>query len=153
MPARKSDRPRNSGREKAELRERGLLMLEAFEREESSPTWAGLRSLLESTNRIADLRSVLREMRGIQGAMSSTGRARLQRALEDQFGPDEESQKDLAVVEKVCARGRIGSEREYRAVQSYADSVVGESDRESELATLGALLDDYMTAPKLSSER
>jgi hypothetical protein len=45
----------------------------------------------------------------------------------------------------VQKRGRIRSEREYRIVQAYLDSHLGD---DAEDIALGALLDEFMAAPQ-----
>ncbi|HEY7236306.1 MAG TPA: hypothetical protein VH539_19250 [Gemmatimonadaceae bacterium] len=121
-------------------------MLAAFEREEPSPTWARFRELVETSTRVSDLRTLLRECRGMLGAMSSPGRRALELDLRNRFGPDQEWERDLAVVAKVRARGRIRSEREYRSVQAYQDSIAGDAGRQDEFLALGGLLDDFSAA-------
>ena len=139
--------------EKVQLRERALVMLAAFERQDPGPTWDQFRQLVQNSRRLTDLRTVLRELRGTMGAMSPVSRADLARELEQRFGPDAESVGDVGIVERVRRRGRIRSESEYRSVQSYADSIAGDASRDIEFLSLGALLDEYMAAPKLSNER
>jgi len=119
-------------------------MLAAFEREEQSGTWAKFRELLQRSTRVSDLRMLLRELRAMTGAMSTTGRQALLAELEQRFGPDSDYEADLAVVSRVRNRGRIKSEREYRAVQSFADSIAGDPQRDGEFLALGALLDRFM---------
>lgn len=123
-------------------------MLAAFEREEPGPTWAHFfRAVLECTNRLGDLRVLLRELRAMTGAMSPEGRRGRQRALRQRFGPDRDEGRELVTVEKVRARGRIRSEREYRSVEAYADSIAGERARHDEYLALGALLNAFTAAP------
>jgi len=129
--------------EAAALRERTLLMLVAFEREEPGPTWAKFRELVETSSRLSDLRTMLRECRGMMAAMSPAGRCALESVLRDRFGADPEWDRDLAIVAKVRARGRIRSEREFRSVQAYQDAIAAELERQDEFLALGALLDDF----------
>jgi hypothetical protein len=135
-----------SGEEAATLRERALLMLAAFEREEPSPTWAKFREFVEASTRLGELRMMLRECRGMMAAMSPDGRRVLERVLRERFGADPEWERELATVTKVRARGRIQSEREYRSVQAYQDAIAAELDLQEEFLALGALLDDFSTA-------
>jgi len=130
-----------------ELRARLYLMLEAFEREEPSKTWLEIRELVDRSSRLSVLRSLLRDLRGAVAALSPSGRRTLETALQEQFGPDSEWQRELAIVERVRARGRIRSEREYRAVQAYQDSIAGDRARQDEFLALGAMLDDFSAAP------
>ena len=133
--------------EKVELRERALAMLAAFEREEPGPMWARLRGVLERTTQVSPLRTLLRELRAMTGAMSSEGRRALRQELRERFGPDRDEKRDLATVAKVRARGRIRSEPEYRAVEAYGDSIAGDPARQDEYLALGALLDEFSAAP------
>ena len=129
------------------LRERALLMLAAFEREEPSATWSQFRGLVEKATRASDLRSLLREFRAITGAMSESRRRALERALRDRFGPDDDWERHLAVVARMRVRGRIRSEREYRSVQAYQDSIANTVALQDDFLALGALLDDFTAAP------
>jgi hypothetical protein len=146
MPGEEDLSGRGNAEEAAALRERVLLMLAAFEREESSPTWPQLRKVVEASTRLSDLRTVLRECRGMMGAMSPAARRTLERDLRNRFGADSEWQRDVAIVAKVRARGRIRSEREYRTVQAYQDSIAGDLEHQDEFLTLGALLDEFSAA-------
>jgi hypothetical protein len=131
----------------AELRERALVMLAAIERAEPRPLWDQLREVVTGATRVGDLRTVLRELRAMVGALSSDARRELARELRVRFGPDPEEARDLKVVERVRARGRIRSEPEYRAVESYADSIAGDAERQEEFLALGALLDEFSASP------
>ncbi len=146
MTAQKRSSRTANGEETAALRERALLMLAAFEREEPGPTWARFRELVEQSSRLSVLRTMLRECRGMMAAMSPDGRRTLERVLRDRFGADPEWDRELATVAKVRARGRIQSEREYRSVQAYQDAIAAELDRQDEFLALGALLDDFSAA-------
>jgi hypothetical protein len=147
VPGKKAAPNRDTSEETAALRERALFMLAAFERDEPGPTWAQLREIVEGARRLSDLRTLLREFRAMTGAMSPAGRRELDRGLRERFGADPEWQRDLAVVAKVRARGRIRSEREYRSVQAYQDSIAGDLERQEEFLALGALLDEFSAAP------
>ena len=147
MPPSVPDDPRDKSGEKAELRQRALLILATFDREEPSPDWAELRRVVERTTTLSGLRSIVRDLRSAMGAMPAVSRIALEKDLARQFGPDAGAAKDAAVVDRVRLRGRIGSEREYRSVQAYADAIAGDQSRQDEFLALGALLDDYMAAP------
>jgi hypothetical protein len=103
--------------------------------------------VVEGAKRLGDLRSINRDLRGAMAGLSRSGRAQLERDLLERLGPDLDYERDRQVVAKVRARGRIRSEREYRVVQGYADSIAGKPGTEDEFLALGALLDEYMTAP------
>jgi len=139
--------PGDRNTEKAELRDRALLILARFEREEPSPVWAELRNVIARTTTLSGLRSIVRDLRGTMGAMPAATRLALEQDLARRFGPDAGAAKDAAVVNKVRRRGRIDSEREYRSVQAYADTIASEPSRQDEFVALGALLDEYMAAP------
>lgn len=135
--------------EAALLRQRAHMILEAFERAEPSPSWARFRELTDRARTLTDLRTINRELRGAMAALSSTDRRELVRTLDDRFGPDAGFERDRRAAERALARGRIRSEREYRAVQAYADSIAGDREAESQYLSLGALLDDFMASPSL----
>jgi hypothetical protein len=63
----------------AELRERALVMLAAIERAEPRPLWDQLREVVTGATRVGDLRTVLRELRAMVGALSSDARRELAR--------------------------------------------------------------------------
>jgi hypothetical protein len=128
----------------AKLRGRTLLMLSAIEREEPGPQWASLRIVVENAEGVSDLRAIHREMRALLAAMSPLGRELLEHELSLRFGPDARQERDETVVAKVRSTGRIRTEREYRIVQAYVDSLPPTA---SERDALGALLDDFMAAP------
>jgi hypothetical protein len=107
-----------------------------------------MRLVVESTTKLSDLRVIYRETRSFLGAMSPATREQLERELRERFGPDAEQLGDGEVVAKARSIGRIGSESEYRVVQAYLDSLPANPDDESEAAALGALLDEFMAAPK-----
>lgn len=71
----------------------------------------------------------------------------LRRTLIERFGSDPESARDKNAAETARMRGVIRSEREYRAVQAYADSIAADPDARSEFLVLGALLDEYASRP------
>ena len=137
----------------AALRDRALLIVTTFEREEPSPTWAQLRELVERAKRLSDLRSINQDLRGAMQGLSRSSRQELDRALGKRFGPDREQERDRQAVAKIRTRGRIRSEREYRVVQGYADSIGADPGAQDEFLALGALLDEYMAAPKLPNGR
>jgi hypothetical protein len=132
--------------ELSELRERVLVMVAAFEREESSQTWAKLRELAERSTRLTDLRGLVRECRGIMGALTPAGRRALDIELRERFGADPQWERTLGIVAKVRARGRIRSESEYRSVQAYQDSISSNADSQEEFLVLGGLLDSFSAA-------
>jgi hypothetical protein len=138
---------RANSEEPAKLRERALLMLAAVEREEPSVGWAKFRELIEGSTRLSDLRTILRDCRGMMAAMSPEGCRALERELRDRFDTDPEWERDLAMVAKVRARGRIQSEREYRSMQAYQDSIAADLERQDEFLAIGALLDSFSAAP------
>jgi hypothetical protein len=129
--------------EAAELRGRVLLILATIEREEPGETWARFRLVVENAKRLTDLRTIHREIRGILAAMSPSAREQLERDLEQRFGSDSEQIRDQQVIAKVRSVGRIRSEREFRIVQAYLDSMPPNA---SEGRALGALLDEFMAA-------
>ena len=108
---------------------------------------AQLRHVLEGTSSIRDLRALLRDFRGMRAGLSAGGRRALDQVLEQRFGPDTDEARAAAVVEGVRKRGRIRSEREYRIVQAYADSIGADPAAQAEFVALGALLDAYSAAP------
>jgi hypothetical protein len=142
------DRKHSSGgaarpTEIAELRERSLLILSAIERGEPGPLWASLRQTIESAERVTDLRTIYREVRGFLAAMPPSARELLERDLARRFGPDTQQERDERVIEKVRSSGRIRTEREYRIVQAHLDSLPPNA---SQRQMLGALLDEFMAA-------
>lgn len=139
--------------EAAVLRERAHVILAAFERADSSPTWARFRELINRARSLSDLRTVNRELRGAMAGLNRADRQELTRTLRDRFGPDTEFERDQATAEKALTRGRIRSEREYRAVQAYADGIAGDQEAESKYLALGALLDDFMASPSPGTKR
>ncbi len=133
----------------ADLRQRLEVMLEAFERAEpkSQDLWAGVRGVLAKAQSLTALKAVAREFRGMTGALPPDAKRALDRTLRERFGPDPEAARDAAVVTTVRARGRIRSEREYRAVQAFADGMSRDPDdasSEEAYLELGALLDAFM---------
>ena len=143
MPKSTSE-PHNDDREKGDLRARGMVMLTAFEREEPSESWRNLRDRLSESTRLRDLRVILQELRAMTGAMSAPGRRALFDELHQRFGSDPQYEADVTIVARVRRRGRITSEREYRSVQSYADSISGNPECGEEFLILGGLLDSFM---------
>jgi hypothetical protein len=132
--------------EKAQLLLRCRLTLDAIERAEPSPSWAELRAVVErSAGRVAELRSLVTELKALAAALPGEARQGLARDLVA-HGIDTaaERERDAAAVAPVRARGRIRSEAEYRRVQAYADTLVQPEDGEEYLA-LGALLDEFMS--------
>jgi len=148
MPRRASLSPEQET-ELAGLRERCVALLQALERAgcATSTIAAQMQELIE---RIAEKRSLramrdmLRELRAWQGAMPPEIRVQVDAELRARFGPDADAQRDEVVVEKVRARGRIRTEREYRIVSAYADSLSGDPKNEEEYLRLGRLLDAFM---------
>ena len=139
--------PKQPSREEVDLRARATLMLTAFEHAEPGPWVTEFHDILERTRGITRLRALLREFRSMAAGLPAAGRTELACALEAQFGPDPEFECDRRVVAQVRTRGRIRSEREYRAVQGYADAIAADQDAQEEYLALGALLDAYMAAP------
>ena len=125
------------------LRERAYLILDAFEQAEPSPTWVGFREATQRATRVTDLRTINRELRGAMAGLERSALAQLRSRLIERFGPDLNLEEDKAAAERARTRGRIGSEREYRAVQAYADSIAGNVGSRDEFDALGALLDEY----------
>jgi plasmid stabilization system protein ParE len=148
--AKTASRKRNShdrDLERAELRARTLLYLDAFDREEPSERWKKFRELAVSTNRLSDLRALAREFRSFLGAMSPSRRIQLERELHETFGSDAEQRRDGEVVANVRHARRIKSEREHRIVQTHLDSLPPDPDADAEIIELGALLDEFRAAP------
>jgi hypothetical protein len=125
-----------------------LLILATAERDAPSAFWGQMRVLVESTTKLGDLRVIYREARSFLGAMAPATREQLERELRERFGSDAERIRDGEVVAKVRSIGRIRSESEYRVVQAYLDSLPANPDDESEAASLGELLEEFMAAPK-----
>ena len=146
MPLGSEGDAKPSRTELSELRERVLVMVAAFEREEPSETWAKLRELAGRSSRLTDLRSLVRECRGMMGALTAPGRRALDNELRERFGADPHGERTMGIVDKVRARGRIRSESEYRSVQAYQDSIASDSEREDEFLSLGHLLDSFSAA-------
>ncbi len=86
MPAQNGSSRETRPQDASELRERALLMIAAFEREEPSPTWPRFREIVECATRPSDLRDIVRECRGMAAAMSPAGRRELERELRERFG-------------------------------------------------------------------
>ena len=133
----------------AELRQRLEMMLDAFERAEPASTESSAmwRVLLDKSTSLTALKALARELRGRSGALRPAARRDLDHALRARFGPDPESARDALVVAAVCQRGRIRSDREYRVVAAYADSLARDATDaavEAEYVQLGALLDAFM---------
>ncbi|HEV7706180.1 MAG TPA: hypothetical protein VGO46_17915 [Gemmatimonadaceae bacterium] len=124
-------------------------MIAAFDRDEpGGEAWRMLRELVEATQKLSDLRVIYRDIRSMLGAMMPSSRERLERELHDRFGPDEERIRDDEVVAQVRRIGRIGSEREYRIVQAHLDALPANADHDSEVSSLGQLLDEFMAGPR-----
>jgi hypothetical protein len=137
--------------ELAALHGRCTLMLDAFARAEpDAGILAGLRAAVDraaASRSLSGMRAVLRELRGMEAGLPTGARRELARDLAARFGPDPAAERDAAVVARARARGRIRSEREYRAVCAYADAIAGDPAAQDEFLALGALLDGYMAAP------
>jgi hypothetical protein len=128
-----------------------MLMLDAFARAEPDPgSFASIRATVDrlaASRSLSGMRAMLRELRGMQAALPLGAQRDLARDLAVRFGLDEVAERDAALVGRVLAQGRIRSEREYRVVCAYADTIAGNPDAQDEFLTLGALLDGYMAAP------
>jgi hypothetical protein len=111
-------------------------MVASFEREVPGRVWSGVRQVVEKSNSLSGLRTVLRELRSLLGALSQASRDRIEQELLDRCGPDEDAANDASIVQRVRKQGRIRSEREYRVVQSYADSINGDQSRNEEFLVL-----------------
>jgi hypothetical protein len=147
-------RPTSGGDdESAALRGRAELILATFEREEPSPTWARYRELIAQATRLTHLRGINQDLRAMMVGLPRASGEALKLELRARFGPDREEERDRLTVAKIRARGRIQSEREYRIVQQYADSIPANPDDQEEFLTLGAMLDAYMAAPELPNDR
>jgi hypothetical protein len=129
------------------LRERAYLILDAFEQAEPSPTWARFREATQRATRVGDLRTIHRELRGAMAGLEPSALDQLRSHLIEQFGPDLDYDGSGALAERALGRGRISSEREYRAVQAYADSIAADVRRRDDFDALGALLDEYASRP------
>ena len=129
------------------LRERALFILAVFDRLEPSPTWARFEEIVRRATQLADLRSINRDLRGAMGGLPPEALRELPQSLTERFGPDAEYERDKAAAEQARARGRIRSEREYRAVQGYADVIAGDPASRDVYDALGALLDEFATRP------
>ena len=125
------------------MRERAHMMLAAFERAEPSPLWSQFRVIVDQAKALGALTDIVRDLRGASAGLLPDARAELERQLRERLGPDEEWERDRRLVEKVRHRGKIRSEREYRLVQAFADSIAAEDQRE--YLALGALLDEFMS--------
>jgi len=139
--------------ESTDLRSRALLILAAIDREEPSEAWEKMRLVIERTRKLSDLRAIYREIRSLLSAMSPLTREQLQRELRERFGPDAQQIRDGEIVAKVRSTGRINSEREYHIVQAYLDSLPASPDDDSDDASLGELLVEFMAAPKPRAQR
>jgi hypothetical protein len=73
--------------------------------------------------------------------------AQLRERLIERFGPDPDHENNTAAAHNARTRGRIRSEREYRAVQAYADSIAADVGSRDDFDALGALLDEYASRP------
>src|SRR5690242_17716521 len=106
-----TERPRvpkhDNSAEIAELRGRALLMLDAFQAEQPTPVFTQLRDVVENARRLSDLRSIVRDLRGGMAGLSLRGRASLERALRQRFGPDANWERERELVAKIRLRGRI----------------------------------------------
>jgi len=79
--------------------------------------------------------------------LESPALAQLRRRLVERFGADPDQEKDKTAANAARTRGRIRSEREFRAVQAYADSIAADLESRDEFNALGALLDEYASRP------
>jgi len=140
-------KPSDPGVEVQALRERANLILDAFEQVEPGPTLERFREAANRATRLSDLRTINRELRGAMAGLDRPALADLRRRLLERFGPDPDYEKDKAAADKARVRGRIRSEREYRAVQAYADSIAADLELRHEFDALGALLDEYASRP------
>lgn len=136
--------PNERAAEKARLLLRCRLTLDAFERGEPSAMWADFRAFVEaSSGRLADLRSILLELKPMAAFMPKEIRRELAQSLAAHgFDVALELEQDRAAVDAIRARGSIRSEAEYRRVQAYADALITPEEKE-EYLQLGALLDEY----------
>jgi hypothetical protein len=135
------------------LRQRALAILGAFEDAEPGVVTPGLRAKVEGARTLSELRTLNRELRGVMGALPENTLRQLRRDLTDRFGEDESESRDRETVQKVRTRGRIRSEREYRVVQAYADSIASDAEARRDLSVLEALLADFMAAPSHRGRR
>jgi len=145
--------PTAAAKEFEELRARALRILEVFDREDPGSTWAGFRDVVQRAKRVDDLRSINRDLRGAMSGLAPDIRSALERELADRFGADLDQSRIRALAAKARLHGVIRSEREFRAVQAYADSIAGERDANDEFLALGALLDEYMSRSELPNGR
>ena len=138
-----------------ELRVRAGLMLDAFERDQPGSRIGQLRQVVDGARSLSAMRAILRELRAAAITLSPAGRQQLEHDLSSRFGPGQTADKEgeQAIVVTVRRRGAIRSEREYRAVQAYADALSTDPNAEAEFLALGALLDEYSAAPKLPNDR
>ena len=137
--------PASSDSEADILRERAYFILDAFEQAEPGPSVTKFRDLVRRATRVSDLRTINRELRGMMAALERSALLRLRQGLLERFGPDSDHERDKAIAAKARARGRIRSEREYRSVQAYADSIAAEMEFQDDFTAFGALLDEYMS--------
>jgi hypothetical protein len=126
-----------------DLRARAALMLDAFNRAEPSTSWNRFREVVATAKSVSTLRAIIQELRGASAGLLPTDRAALRKELLERFGPDEEFERDRQLVQKIKQRGKIQSEREYRILQSFADTIA--ADDPTEYLALGALLDEFMS--------
>jgi len=140
-------RPRGPRNEAEQLRARAFFILDAFEEAEPSPNWERFRQVTTQATRLNDLRTINRELRGAMAGLDPSVLAHVRRQLLERFGEDPDYEKDKVAAGNARTRGRIRSEREYRAVQAYADSIAADVDAHEEFDALGGLLDEYTSRP------
>jgi hypothetical protein len=110
-----------------------------------------LRAIVEKARSVTALKAIAREFRGMTEALPVDARRALERALVNRFDADPEAARDAAVAAKVLARGRILSEREYRAVETHGACLPrdpSDAAAEAEYLRLGALLDAFMAGAR-----
>jgi hypothetical protein len=129
------------------LREQASLILDAFEQVEPGPTLTRFREATRRATRLSDLRTLNRELRGAMAGLEPSALAQLRERLIERFGPDPDHENNTAAAHNARTRGRIRSEREYRAVQAYADSIAADVGSRDDFDALGALLDEYASRP------
>jgi hypothetical protein len=139
--------PSDPAAETQTLREQAYLILDAFEQVDPGPTLARFREAAKRATRLSDLWTINRELRGAMAGLERSALAQLRTRLVERFGPDADHEKVKRAADKARAHGRIRSEREYRAVQAYADSIAADLESRDDFDALGALLDEYASRP------
>jgi hypothetical protein len=146
--------PRPTARARAEaiakLRLRLAVYAETFcPASAQDPISQMFRAEVEKATTVTALKVWLREFRGMAGGLAAfdpNAKRALHQLLLDRCGPDPEVDRDAEAVRAVLARGKIRSEREYVALQAFADTLPRSPDdleTESEFYRLGAMLDAY----------